>query len=79
MKPVVFFTAKELDPFLAGIINTRFNAFLAKFCAAQRIDFASALDAAGDIMRDAEVPQPGDELLAGAEHIDMSSFYENDE
>lgn len=79
MKPVIFFTAKELDTFIAGIVNARFNAFLAKFCAAQRIDFGSSMDAARNIMRDAEIPQPGDELLAGAEHIDMSSFYENDE
>lgn len=78
MKPVVFFTAKELDPFLAGIINTRFNAFMAKFCAAQGIDFGDSMDTARNIMRDAEVPQPGDELLAGAEHIDMSSFYDQD-
>lgn len=74
MKPVILFTAKEMDPIYAMTINARFNTFLVKFCAVEGLDFSSALNDAAQILRDAEIPQPGDNLTEGCSPIDLTPF-----
>ena len=80
MKPLILFTAKEFDPFVATMINARFNAFMAKFCARTvgDMEFNSAMANARDILREAEIPQPGDDLTEGCSPIDMTPFYTED-
>jgi len=79
MKPLVLFTSREIvDTFLTTAINTRFNTFMAVFCAQQGLDFNRAMDNARDILREAEIPQPGDNLTEGCSPIDMTPFYTED-
>lgn len=75
-KIVILFTAKEMDPFYAMAINARFNSFLAKFCAVEGLDFNSARTHAAQILREAEIPQPGDNLTEGCSPIDLTPFME---
>ena len=64
MKPLILFSAKELgDPILASLINARFNAFMAKFCANNGQEFCTCMSEARDMLREAEIPQLGDELI----------------
>lgn len=50
-------TVKELDPILAIFINTRFEAFFARFCEDSGLDLEQAADKARRILEDAEIPQ----------------------
>lgn len=50
-------TARELDPFTAIFINTRFEAFFARFCEAEGIDIEKAATTAHSILEEAEIPQ----------------------
>lgn len=50
-------TAKELDPITAIFINTRFEAFFARFCEAEGIDIEKAAGTARAILEAAEIPQ----------------------
>lgn len=49
--------ARELDPITAIIINTRFEAFFARFCEAEGIDIEKAATTARAILEEAEIPQ----------------------
>ena len=80
MKPLVLFTAKEMgDAILPAMINARFNAFFARFAAryGSHDDFAGMLETAREILREAEIPQPGDELLESCAPIDITPFKED--
>ena len=50
-------TARELAPITAIIINTRFEAFFARFCEAEGIDIEKAATTARAILEEAEIPQ----------------------
>lgn len=65
MKYLHLFNAKELDPIMASIINARFNGFFWVFVEKAGMDPNDAATLAADILRQAEIPQPGDELTAG--------------
>ena len=78
MKPLVLFTAKEMgDAILPIMINARFNSFFATFCAHEGLQYDTVIEDARNILRAAEIPQPGDELLVhtpGSEPIDLTPF-----
>ena len=62
MKAPKLFTAQELDPLMASVINARFAAFLAKFHGTLRpastsLEFAQFIDIAKRVLQDAEIPQ----------------------
>ena len=50
-------TARELDPITAICINTRFEAFFARFCEAEGLDIEKAATTARAILEAAEIPQ----------------------
>ena len=50
-------TSRELDPLTAIFINTRFEAFFARFCEAEGIDIEKAANTARAILEAAEIPQ----------------------
>ena len=50
-------TSSEVDPITAIFINTRFEAFFARFCEAEGIDIEKALNTARAILEAAEIPQ----------------------
>ena len=50
-------TARELDPITAIFVNTRFEAFFARFCEAEGIDIEKAATTARAILEEAEIPQ----------------------
>lgn len=50
-------TSRELDPLTAIFINTRFEAFFARFCEAEGIDIEKAATTARAILEAAEIPQ----------------------
>lgn len=74
MKPLVLVTAKELDPLTSSFLNTRFTAFMLRFMEENGLEASRAISIARDILRDAEIPQPGDELLQSETPIDLSPF-----
>lgn len=56
------FTDHELgDPFMAMIINTRFNAFLSAYARLKGLSYAEVCVDAREVLRAAEITQPGDE------------------
>lgn len=62
MMPAALFTGEELDDsFLAGVINARFNSFMSRFSADLGLNFNVAMLSAREILRSAEIPQPGDD------------------
>jgi len=68
-------TPKELDPILASFINARFVGFLQRFCLEMHVNFEDAVAEARKILREAEIPQPGDELFdQKPEEVDTSAF-----
>ena len=73
IKPLTFVTAQELDPLTAQFLNARFVGFLSRFCYECGIDFCDAAGTAQKILREAEIPQAGDELLQGPAP-DLSAF-----
>lgn len=82
MQPLVLFTEKEMgNAILPIMINARFNAFFARFAAryGSHDDFAGILETAREILREAEIPQPGDELLEGTSPIDLTPFFEKED
>ena len=50
-------TSSEVDPITAIFINTRFEAFFARFCEAEGIDIEKAAGTARAILEEAEIPQ----------------------
>ena len=60
MKPVKLFTAAELDPMMASIINARFNSFLVRFCTKNNLVFEKAVAAAKEILTEGEIQQDYD-------------------
>ena len=50
-------TSRELDPFTAIFVNTRFEAFFARFCEVEGIDIEKAANTARAILEAAEIPQ----------------------
>lgn len=48
---------RELDPITAICINTRFEAFFARFCEAEGIDIEKAANTARAILKKAGIPQ----------------------
>ena len=50
-------TSRELDPLTAIFINTRFEAFFARFCEDEGIDIEKAANTARAILEAAEIPQ----------------------
>lgn len=74
MKPLVLVTAKELDPITSSFLNVRFTAFMLRFMEENGLEASRAISIARDILRDAEIPQPGDELLQSETPIDLSPF-----
>lgn len=68
-----FVTARELDPFTASALNVRFFGFLTRLADELGEDRERVRVYARDILRDAEIPQPGDELLQGPAP-DLSAF-----
>lgn len=65
MKPVVFVTSKEFDPFTAMALNARFTCFLICFCKRVGLNIESSMELSRDIMRQAEISQDGDGLTTG--------------
>jgi hypothetical protein len=56
------FTDYELgDPFMAMIINTRFNAFLSAYARLKGLTYAEVCTDAREVLRAVEITQPGDE------------------
>ena len=49
--------ARELDPITTIFINTRFEAFFARFCEAEGIDIEKAANTARDILKKAGISQ----------------------
>lgn len=50
-------TSSEVDSLTAIYINTRFEAFFARFCEAEGIDIEKAATTARAILEEAEIPQ----------------------
>lgn len=50
-------TSRELDPLTAIFVNTRFEAFFARFCEVEGIDIEKAATTARAILEAAEIPQ----------------------
>jgi retron-type reverse transcriptase len=74
MKPLVLVTAKELDPITSSFLNARFTSFMVRFIEENGLETSRAISIARDILRDADIPQPGDELLQSEKPIDLSPF-----
>ena len=74
MKPLVLVTAKELDPITSSFLNARFTSFMVRFIEVNNLEPNPAIESARDILRDAEIPQPGDELLQGTDKPDLTPF-----
>jgi len=74
MKPLVLVTAKELDPITSSFLNARFTSFMVRFIEANNLEPKPAIESARDILRDAEIPQPGDELLQNTDKPDLTPF-----
>lgn len=74
MKPLVLVTAQELDPITSSVLNARFTFFMLRFMEENGLEASRAISIARDILRDAEIPQPGDELLQSETPIDLSPF-----
>jgi hypothetical protein len=58
MKLATFVTDKELSvPFLAPVLNLRFNAFLSALAKRLGMKYEDIIDAARDVLERAEIPQ----------------------
>jgi hypothetical protein len=58
MKLATFVTDKEMVvPFLAPVLNIRFNAFLAVLAKRLGMKYEDIIDAARDVLERAEIPQ----------------------
>jgi hypothetical protein len=74
---VTFVTAQELDPLTAICLNARFVGFLAHFAAEKGLDVVDTLVTAQNLLREAGIPQDGDQLLDEGEAVipeDMEPF-----
>ena len=71
---LTFVTAQELDPLTASFLNTRFVAFLARFSQELGKDITETAPIAAQILREADIPQDGDNLLSKNDNIDLSPF-----
>lgn len=67
-------TASELDPLTASFINTRFYGFLQRLTSELDLHREQVMETALEILREAEIPQDGDNLLSKDDKIDLTPF-----
>lgn len=74
MKTPNFVTATELDPFTSTALNIRFSGFLVRLAEEFNLSANDVVEKAVEILRDAEIPQPGDDLIKDGPEIDVDSL-----